>query len=101
MNTPVFYIIEGGDYIGDYVYSLNSGKMIKNGCLDDYKFQMPYDSALNLLHQLNENFHLGIFLRLMTIQDAPPSTQSILITRKSGVSYPTNLTWEEEIDSLD
>jgi hypothetical protein len=100
MNTPIYYIITGGDFIGDYVYSINSGKMIKNGFLDDYKFQMPY-SALNLLHQLNENFHLGIFLRLMTIQDAPPSTQSVLIARRSDVSYLTNLTWEEEIDSLD
>ena len=101
MDAPVYYIITGGDYICDYVYCLKTQKMIKDGFLDDYKFQMPYNSAVNLLQELNENFHLGIFLRLLRIEDAPPPGRSILITRKCGVFHLNNLSWEDEIKSVD
>lgn len=68
MKTPIYYIIEGGDYIGDYVYSIQKDKLIKRGDAFLYRFQMPKEEALKLLDRLNETRDFGLFLRLMTIE---------------------------------
>ena len=68
MKTPIYYIIEGGDYIGDYVYSIQKDKLIKGGDMMLYRFQMPKEEALRLLDRLNETRDFGLFLRLMSIK---------------------------------
>lgn len=68
MNAPIYYIIEGGDYIGDYVYSVQKDKLIKGGDMMLYRFQMPKEEALQLLDHLNETRDFGLFLRLMSIE---------------------------------
>lgn len=68
MKTPIYYIIEGGDFIGDYVYSIQKDKLIKSGDTFLYRFQMPKEEALRLLDRLNETRDFGLFLRLMSIE---------------------------------
>jgi hypothetical protein len=68
MTTPIFYIIEGGDYIFDYIYSIEKDKLIKGGDSFLYQFQMPREEAIKLLNNLNETRNFGLFLRLMSTE---------------------------------
>jgi hypothetical protein len=68
MTTPIFYIIEGGDYIFDYIYSIEKDKLIKGGDSVLYQFQMPREEAIKLLNHLNETRDFGLFLRLMSTE---------------------------------
>ena len=68
MTAPIFYNIEGGDYIFDYVYSIQKDKLIKGGDSILYQFQMPREEAIKLLNHLNETRDFGLFLRLMSIE---------------------------------
>ena len=68
MTTPIFYIIEGGDYICDYIYSIQKDKLIKGGDSIVYQFQMPREEAIKLLNNLNETRDFGLFLRLMSTE---------------------------------
>jgi hypothetical protein len=68
MTTPIFYIIEGGDYIFDYIYSIEKDKLIKGGDSIVYQFQMPREEAIKLLNHLNETRDFGLFLRLMSTE---------------------------------
>ena len=68
MTTPIFYIIEGGDYVCDYVYSIQKDKLIKSGDSFLYQFQMPREEATKLLNHLNETRDFGLFLRLMSTE---------------------------------
>ena len=68
MTTPIFYIIEGGDYIFDYIYSIQKDKLIKGGDSILYQFQMPREEAIKLLNHLNETRDFGLFLRLMSTE---------------------------------
>ena len=68
MTTPIFYIIEGGDYIFDYIYSIEKDKLIKGGDSILYQFQMPREEAIKLLNHLNETRDFGLFLRLMSTE---------------------------------
>lgn len=68
MKAQVFYIIEGGDYVCDYVYSIQKDKLIKFGDTFLYQFQMPLEEAKNLLNYLNETRNFGLFLRLMSVE---------------------------------
>ena len=68
MTTPIFYIIEGGDYVCDYVYSIQKDKLIKGGDYFLYQFQMPREEAIKLLNNLNETRDFGLFLRLMSTE---------------------------------
>lgn len=68
MTTPIFYIIEGGDYIFDYIYSIEKDKLIKGGDSVLYQFQMPSEEAIKLLNHLNETRDFGLFLRLMSTE---------------------------------
>ena len=68
MTAPIFYIIEGGDYVCDYVYSIQKDKLIKGGDSFLYQFQMPREEATKLLNNLNETRDFGLFLRLMSIE---------------------------------
>ena len=68
MTTPIFYIIEGGDYIFDYIYSIEKDKLIKGGNSTLYQFQMPREEATKLLNHLNETRDFGLFLRLMSTE---------------------------------
>ncbi len=66
MTAPIFYNIEGGDYIFDYIYSIQKDKLIKGGNPTLYQFQMPREEAIKLLNHLNETRDFGLFLRLMS-----------------------------------